>query len=304
MGPDERQLAPSSRKIPAKPARMSAAAIQVRVVTDPACAWSWGTEPKLRRLFWELGDGIDVRWVMGGMARTVGGEQAERYRRVWLDVAAESAMPLDPRIWTQGGISSTYPACQAVVAACEQGAEAGGRYLRLLREGLMYERRRLDNPDALLAFAGPAGLDVERFEIDLRSNAIVERFGAQLDEARRIPDQAQAEGATGCTGPIERVTFPSLTFLDAAGEPHGVYGWQPYELYLDAARAAGAEVPADPPRPQPLEVIERFGRCATAEIEAVTGRPRVVVEAELWPLAREWRLKAVPALTGTLWERA
>jgi hypothetical protein len=51
-------------------------------------------------------------------------------------------------------------------------------------------------------------------------------------------------------------------------------------------------------------VIERLGRSATREIEEVTGRPRVVVEAELWALAREWRLKPVTALTGTLWERA
>jgi hypothetical protein len=29
-----------------------------------------------------------------------------------------------------------------------------------------------------------------------------------------------------------------------------------------------------------------------------------VVEAELWSLAREWKLKPVEALTGTLWETA
>jgi putative protein-disulfide isomerase len=268
------------------------------------CVWSWGTEPKLRRLLWEIGDQLDVRWVMGGMARDIGDEQVDRYRRVWLDAAAESGMPVDPRLWTQGGIASTYPACQAVVAACEQGAEAAGRYLRLVREGLMYERRRLDHPDALIALAGPSGLDVSRFEIDLRSNAIMEAFAAHLDEARRIPEQAKAENATGCTGPIERVTFPSVTFVDSGGGRHGVYGWQPYELYTEAAAAAGVTMPATVDRPDPLAVIERLGRSATREIEEVTGRPRVVVEAELWALAREWRLKPVTALTGTLWERA
>jgi predicted DsbA family dithiol-disulfide isomerase len=278
--------------------------VQVRIVTDPACAWSWGTEPKLRRLFWELGDAIEPRWIMGGMAREVGDEQVDRYRRVWLDVAAESGMPVDPRIWTQGGLSSTYPACQAVVAACEQGAEAAGRYLRLLRAGIICERHRLDHPDALIAAAGPAGLDVARFEIDLRSNAITEAFGAHLEEARRIPEQARDENATGCTGPIERVTFPSVTFVGPGGERRGVYGWQPYELYLDAARAAGVAWPAERERPDPLAIIDRLGRCATAEVEEISGRPRVVVEAELWSLAREWRLKPVPALTGTLWERA
>jgi len=275
----------------------------VRVVTDPACAWSWGSEPRLRRLIWEFGESMELRWVMGGMARSIGESDRARYAGIWPDVAAESGMPLDPRIWARGGISSTYPACQAVVAACEQGPDQAGRYLRRLREGLMFERRRLDNAESLIAEAGPAGLDVSRFEVDLRSNAIVEAFGAQLEEARRIPELARAEGATGCTGPIERVTFPSLTFIGSDGERHGVYGRQPYELYAEAATAAGAQ-PTGAAMPEPLAVIDRFGRCATREIEEVTGRPRVVVEAELWALAREWRLKPTTALTGTLWERA
>ena len=277
--------------------------VEVRVVTDPACGWSWGTEPKLRRLDWEFGDQLALRWVMGGMARTVGGAERERYSAAWLDVAAESGMPVDPRLWAQGGMSSTYPACQAVVAACEQGPAAGGRYLRRLREGIVCERKRLDHAEALIAEAGPAGLDVAHFELDLRSNAIVEAFGAQLEEAREIPDRAKAEGATGCTGPIERVTFPSLTFVGSGGERGGVYGWRPYEAYREEALAAGAE-PTGRAAPEVLEAIDHFGRCATAEIEALTGRPRVVVEAELWALAREWRLRAIPALTGTLWERA
>jgi len=36
----------------------------------------------------------------------------------------------------------------------------------------------------------------------------------------------------------------------------------------------------------------------------LTGKPRPIVEAELWTLAREWRLRPVEALTGTLWELA
>lgn len=280
---------------------MSARAVQLRVVTDPACPWSWASEPKLRRLSWEFGETLEMRWVMGGMARTIEEPDRRKNADLWLDVAAESEMPLDPRLWLQGGISSSYPACQAVVAACEQGPQAGGRYLRVLREGLMYGRRRLDHAEALIAEAGAAGLDVPRFEVDLRSNAILEAFGAHLEEARRVPEQAEA--ATGRAGPIERVSFPSLTFIAGDGSRRGVDGRQPYERYAEAATDCGAE-PTGAAQPSPLEVIDRFGRCATREIEELTGRPRVVAEAELWSLAREWRLKPVTALTGTLWERA
>ncbi len=76
-------------------------------------------------------------------------------------------------------------------AAREQGEAAAYRYLRRLREGLMFERRKLDHAEALRGEAGEAGLDVERFRIDLVSNAITEAFAADLDEVRAVPAEAR-----------------------------------------------------------------------------------------------------------------
>jgi protein-disulfide isomerase-like protein with CxxC motif len=279
--------------------------VEVRAVTDPACAWSWASEPKLRRLAWEFGDRLDWRWVMGGMVREVRPGQRARYARVWPNVAVESGMPFDPRIWTEGGIESSYPPCQAVVAAGEQGRDAAELMLRRIREGLMFGRRRLDRVSELLALARELegeGIDPARFEVDLRSDEVLEEFAAGLEEARRIPEQAVAENATGCTGPIERVTFPSLTFVAADGTRRGVYGWQPYELYAEAATAAGAGEPG-PPAPGALAVLDRFGPAATREVEELTQRPHADVEAELWCLARDGVLEPVTAMTGNLWKR-
>ena len=39
--------------------------------------------------------------------------------------------------------------------------------------------------EALVGEAGEAGLDVERFRIDLASHAIIEAFAADLEEVRR-----------------------------------------------------------------------------------------------------------------------
>ena len=174
-----------------------------------------------------------------------------------------------------------------VKAATEQGSEAGYAYLRRVREGLMVERRKLDHAEALVGEAGPAGLDVDRFRIDLDSNATIEAFAADLDEVRG--------------GGIE---LPSASFVSADGSRHGVAGGDPYDAYREAALAAGAPPRATYRLPGTLEVVERFGRVATREVEALTGRPRPIVEAELWSLAREWRLRPVAVLTGTLWERA
>jgi predicted DsbA family dithiol-disulfide isomerase len=288
----------------------------VSYYTDPACTWSWAGEPQLRRLMWEFGDRLRFTWVMGGLARAYGSAYRDSESRVgsgrdcfsdlmahWLDVAAESGMPIDARLWSQNPLASTYPACQAVKAAAEQGPDAAYRYLRRLREGLMTERKKLDHTEALVGEAGPAGLDTERFRIDLGSNAITEAFAADLDDVRNPPAGARAAGKVSETEGRERLTFPSAVFRGEDGVEHGVFGYQPFEPYRDAALAAGA-TPARAGRADPLEAIRLFGRCTTRELEELSGTPRPVLEAELWTLARDWRLRPVAVLGGTFWELA
>ncbi len=287
--------------------------VKVRYYTDPACSWSWGSEPKLRRLMWEFGDELRFTWVMGGLAREYGSDYRDEESGVgsgadcfadvmayWLDVAAESGMPTDARLWSRNPIFSTYPACQAVKAAGEQGPEAAYRYLRRLREGLMIELKKLDHVEALVGEAGPAGLDVDRFRLDLSSNAITEAFATDLDEVRNPPAEAREAGKVKETEHHDRVSFPSAVFVGDVDARQGVWGWQPYERYREAALTAGARV-MEERRPEPIEAIERFGRCATRELEELTGKPRPVLEAELWGMARDWKLRPLPAAGGTLW---
>lgn len=290
---------------------------QVRFYSDPACPWSWAAEPALRRLLWEFEGELEFVWVMGGLARRYGRDYRDEEGGIgqgpdcfadlishWLQVAAAADMPTDPRIWTESPLVSTYPACQAVKAACEQGWEAGYSYLRRLREGIMFERRKLDHPEALLAAAGPARLDRPRFEIDLFSEAITEAFGADLDEVRDPPPEAREAGAVRRTEGRERISFPSALFIGEDGSRHGVWGVaRSLPALREAAVAAGART-VNEGGLAPLDAVRRFGRCAAREIEVLWDRPRPIVEAELWTLARDWKLKPVPALTGTLWEPA
>jgi putative protein-disulfide isomerase len=199
----------------------------------------------------------------------------------WLDASDRSGMPLDPRLWSEAPIGSSYPACMAVKAAQEQGPEAAGRYLRALREGLMCFRRKLDTPEALVAEARSAGLDVERFRGSLASNAIVEAFGADLEETRAV-------GAD----------LPFLRFGDEV-----VAGQAPYAEWRAAALAAGAS-PSGAALPDPLAAVTRFGRLATAEVATLCDLPLTRATAELWALAVELRLRPVRVLTGELWELA
>ena len=216
---------------------------------------------------------------MGGLAREYA-EPHESRLLDWLDHADRSGMPVDPRLWTEGPIRSTYPACMAVKAAAEQGQEATERYLRALREGLMCFRRKLDAKEALVEEARGAGLDVARFRNDLDSHAIVEAFGADLEATRVHPRE--------------------LPFL-VVGEEQRVLG--PEDDWRAALLEAGAQR-SDAPAPGVLDALRRFGRMASVEVEAVCDLPGPRANAELWRLATEWRVKPIRVLTGTLWETA
>jgi putative protein-disulfide isomerase len=241
-------------------------------------------EPALRRLIWDFGADLQITYVMGGLAREYEGDLCHMIV-AWLDASDRSGMPVDPRLWSEAPLRSTYPACIAVKAAAEQGPEAAGRYLRRLREGIMCFRRRLDAKEALVDEARGAGLDVERFRIDLDSNAILEAFGADLEESRDL-------------------RLPALRFEGADGGRETVRGAGTYDAWREAALRASGARPLDASTPDPLAVVERFGRVATAEVRALCELPGPRAEAELWRLATEWRLKPVSVLTGTLWEPA
>ena len=102
-------------------------------------------------------------------------------------------MPADPRVFLRDPPSSTHPAGLAIAAVAEQGDP--GPFIRRLREAILLERRRMDTAPALLDAARetiPArpGLDLERLRIDFGSNAIVERFGADLERGRGVTTPA------------------------------------------------------------------------------------------------------------------
>jgi hypothetical protein len=228
----------------------------------------------------EFGDDLSITYVMGGLARQFDDPAAMIVP--WLEAAERSGMPVDPRLWADAPLSSSYPACMAVKAAEEQGPDAAARMLRALREGILCFRRKLDSPDSLVAAARDVGLDGARFRSSLESNAIVEAFGADLEETRSVSDLA----------------LPFIRFGDTTAVP----AQSPYGDWRAAAVSAGA-TPATAEL-SPLDAVARFGRTASIEVETVCGLAGPVARAELWRLAVEWRIKPLRVLTGMLWEPA
>src|SRR4051794_34192387 len=71
---------------------LCAAMVPVAYHTDPACPWSWGLEPSVRKLMVEFGSGLDWTFVMGGLGRSLAREPASRAAMIveWLRVTAET----------------------------------------------------------------------------------------------------------------------------------------------------------------------------------------------------------------------
>jgi len=285
--------------------------VTVSYHTDPGCPWSWGAEPAVRKLMTEFGDSLEWRWVMAGLARDLAPgespaaplppEVRAQLMEEWLRVSEKTGAPLDPLLWRDGPLRSTYPACMAVKAAQEQAADGGYAYLRRLREAIVCERRKLDGAEALVEEARAAGLDVERFRSSLRSHAITEAFGADLEATEALAGEAADPDGRSAAG---RGGVPLPTAVFEGGEQRRVVsGAVAYDALREAAIACGAE-PSGDGHVSVEQALARFGRLTTREVEVLCDLAGPRAAAELWGLAEAWKVRAVPVLTGHLWEPA
>jgi putative protein-disulfide isomerase len=261
--------------------------------TDPFCPWSWALEPVLRRLENEFANSLRITYVMSGMRSELQDETQVALQA--LEASQSSGMPVDVRLWLRDPPRSSHPACIAVIAAAEQMDPKP--YLRRLREAVLCRQRKLEGAEELIAEArAVSSLDLERFKLDLGSNAILEKFGSDLDSAQGVDPTHHSPGS-------DRVKLPSLEFTGPDGQTHGVYGPSDYPTLRAAAQASGAQPAQSAPPPVP-EAFRRFGAMAAVEVAAVCGLPVPAATAELWRLATEWQAKPERLGTAELWSPA
>ena len=149
----------------------------------------------------------------------------------------------------------------------------------------MCERRKLDHAEALVESRAQAGLDVERFRLGLRSHAITEAFGADLEATAALAAEQGArpprssEGAGGAA-------LPTVVFAGEAGR-ETVAGLQPLDAYRRGGRGLRSAPTGRAPRRRGGRA--RFGRVTTAEVELLCDLPGPRARAELWRLAESWQ---------------
>jgi predicted DsbA family dithiol-disulfide isomerase len=134
----------------------------------------------------------------------VGGEPAPRdilEQEWWLAALQEPAAEFAP-FRGDDWPATTLPAFQAAWAAARQGEATGHAYDLRIRRAFFAQSRNIGRPEVLLELAQEAGLDLDRFTRDMRSDAakaavLAERqSGRERYGVRGTPTLMLADGTT------------------------------------------------------------------------------------------------------------
>lgn len=280
-----------------QPITKGKAAVRVWHVAAPTCFWSWGFEGTLHRIRLRYGNQVDIRFIPAVVHTNLEEWMAhnEITRKSWDSWAEKAGKKMGIPIWTTYS-STKVPndqtaATDAVVAAFRQGHPQGERFLRELLRRNVVEGKDVTRSATLASSAKACGLDVKRFEKDLKDKVGLQHDSDHMEEgAPHVPlgfYNLIVEDGSGRTvlmdfafdpKPVEDVieflTGRSLkknkptdpaAFLAAAGATHAI----------ELARAFGQALPA---MQKQLTRLEEKGLVKQVELAGhpywVAGKPR------------------------------
>ncbi|NJO05401.1 MAG: DsbA family protein [Chloroflexaceae bacterium] len=160
-------------------------------VIDPMCSWCWGFRPVMDEVLLRLPDDIQLRYIMGGLApdteRPMPALMQQKLQDTWRLVAERTGATFNFEFWKRcKPRRATYPANRAVLAAGLQGKPHVPAMIAAIQQAYYVQARNPSDTKTLIELAGEIGLDAVRFARDLESQAVQERFEADLALARHL----------------------------------------------------------------------------------------------------------------------
>ncbi|MEN6520118.1 MAG: DsbA family protein [Armatimonadota bacterium] len=153
--------------------------VSVEYFTDPICAWSYVSEPTVQSLLSEHRDNVDFRFRSLPILDKITGQpkKGEKYRtpqemqQEWTEISLKTGVKIDPSLWQENPPHSSWPANRAMKAALRQGLDKGNKFIHILRETVLVDRKNPSDLDVLKSIAAKAALDVDQFYVDMTENA-------------------------------------------------------------------------------------------------------------------------------------
>jgi len=158
--------------------------IKILFFTDPICSHCWAIEPAWRKLMALYESQCEVSYVHGGLLpgwkgfqdRGNGISKPSDVALHWQDVARHYGQPINPSVWLDDPIESSYPSCLACLAIRVIDPAQETRYLRLIREAVFLHAKNIGKDTVLADCAEMCGVDRQQFLAVFRSTAAQQMF--------------------------------------------------------------------------------------------------------------------------------
>lgn len=263
----------------------------VRIIyfTDPICSSCWGIEPQLRKLKLEYGDSVEMEYRMGGLLpdwgyNSGGINKPSDVAQHWDEVSVHYDMPIDGDVWLEDPLHSSYPSSIAFKAAQMQDNGRAVLYLRELREMLFLEKKNIAEWEHLESAARKVGLNAAQLKTDVEGEAKT-LFEEDLKLAKEL-------GVRG---------FPTMFFLDNAGNKEIVYGSKPYAFYEMAILKLNNAATKSEYSKDSKTLFSKYQSLTAKEFSELSGTPRNESEKLLNELSADGSLKKLTTKNGSIW---
>jgi len=288
--------------------------VNVTHFTDPGCPWAWSATPSLAVLRWRFADQLQWRHVMIGLREEndstalPAAYTPERAALGWQSFR-RFGMPFAPQ--PKAKISSTSPACRAIVAARLSASDREWAVLRALQTAQFTTSTLLEDRDGLrVALDAVPGVDAEAIVAAIDSDAVTEAYEADRAETRSAQDTpTEAQGRHSTRGGPSRYTAPSIIF-SSNGDSLEVGGFQPLEAYDTALANLDRTLERREPPEDPADLLDFFeDGLFTAEVaallaERLAAHDHVGAEAAMIRAMAEGRARRVSVGDSALWLKA
>lgn len=162
-------------------------------VHDPMCSWCWGYKPSWEHIEQVLADdfeaAIEICYLVGGLApdsdEAMPDEMQKQVSSYWRKIEDYLGTPFNYDFWSKNTPRrSTYPACRAVIAAREQGAEK--TMVNAIQKAYYQRALNPSDYDVLIQLAGELQLDINQFHHDINSEDLNQKLLNEIGFARSI----------------------------------------------------------------------------------------------------------------------
>lgn len=263
--------------------------IKIEYYTDPICSSCWGIEPQLRKLKLEYGDYFEIEYKMGGLLKdwsynSGGISKPSDVAHHWDEVSKIYKMPIDGNVWLTDPLDSSYPPSIAFKAAQMQDKLKAIVFLRLIREMVFMDNLNITKWEFIEQAALKAGLDPVQLKKDYENSAKIE-FQNDLSDCRK----------SGVRG------FPTLFFIDSAGNKTTVYGFRPYEQFENAILKAFPEAKKQVMQLSVAEIFHKYPTLTTQEFATISNITFENAAKDLEKLYLSGTLNKIHINNGDLW---